>query len=398
MRILLVQPALNWEHRWCESPSVALLILGTLAKQRGHEVEIVHLDIDLPNPDRQWATFADILKECKPEVVGITCNTFQVNSARNVAREAKQYGAFVILGGPHACAWDGEAALVVQGQGENAWLEAIGEKACVNTIDDVPHLNYRLVDLDRFTGVSCVGASPSIAIMASRGCPFNCIFCNTPVFWGKKVQYRAPAWVLEEVAYLHRKYAVQEIFFQDDTFNLNHEWAMAIFDGICSRGLNKEMVFRITSRANEKLLTAEFLKAAAKAGVWNIFYGVESGSPEMLQTMKKGITVEEIRRAARMTHEAGIQLECSFVVGLPGETWATLRQTDALIREIKPSRYGWCHACPFPATELDRLVTAAGHKPALDYAQYTYGRQYVRTAGMTLEELGKFGGFTYMGG
>src|SRR3989304_4026615 len=100
-RIMLVQPGMNWGKRIPETPSRALLILGTLAKQRGHEVKIIHADLV---ENIHW----EIL-DFSPEIVGITCNTFQVKSARIIAETAKNSGARVIIGGPHAPVWDGVA-------------------------------------------------------------------------------------------------------------------------------------------------------------------------------------------------------------------------------------------------------------------------------------------------
>ena len=387
MRILLIQPEFNTGKRLPETPSRALLILGTLAKQRGHDVKIAHQDID--EIDWDW----------KPEIVGITVNTFQVKSARTLVRTAKNRGAKVIIGGPHAVVWDkkvdGNADKVVVGEGENAWLEFIGEKPIVNSMDDIPMPDYSLVDLDRFTGVEPVGALPSLAIMASRGCPYSCQFCNTPVFWGKKVKYTDPQHVVDEVELLHNQYGVDEIFFQDDTFNLNHKWAAEIFNGLIDRGLSKEMLFKIACRVNEKLLTKEFLDLAKRAGVWNIFYGIESGSQYMLDRMKKGVTTNEIRRAIAITKEVGIKTQCSFIVGLPGETLRTLAETDALIKEIQPSWYGWSYACPFPGTELDKEVTEKDYKYPQDYSEYCYGNVYCRTEMLNFGELKAFWGFSY---
>ena len=387
MRILLVQPESNWGKRLPETPSRALLILGTLAKQRGHDVKIVHADIDELG-----------LHKFKPDVVGITCNTFQVKSARLIAKEAKEYGAKVIIGGPHAIVWDGEADKVVIGEGENAFLEFIGEEPSIKSIDDIPIPDYSLVNLDLFCGIWPVGYFPSLAIMASRGCPFHCKFCNTPVLWGKKVRYRNPKSVVDEVELLHKQYGINEIFFQDDTFNLNHEWAFSIFNDIISRGLNKDMMFKIACRVNEKLFTEEFLDLARKAGVWNIFFGVESGSQKMLDRMGKGTTIAEIKRAVNMTTESDIQSQCSFIVGMPGESGITLQETRELIHEIcsqqqKHTRFGWVHACPFPDTEFDKEVTAKGHKKIIDYSEYGYGNVMVRTDTLGYSDLESFQGF-----
>jgi len=386
-RILLVQPEFNAGKRLPETPSRALLILGTLAKLKGHEVRIAHLDID--KIDWSW----------KPEIVGITVNTFQVKSARNLAKMAKNRNAKVIIGGPHAVVWDNKTDAnvdkIVIGEGENAWLEFIGAEASIKDINDIPVPDYSLVDMDRFSGIEPVGAMPSMAIMASRGCPYHCAFCNTPVFWGRKMRYRDPASVVEEVELMHHKYDVNEIFFQDDTMNLNHEWAFKIFNGLIERGLNEEMMFKINCRVNEKLLTAEFLELAKKAGVWNIFFGIESGSQYMLDRMRKGITVREIKRAVALTKEVGIKAQCSFIVGMPGESLKTIQETDDLIRTIKPSWYGWCHFCPFPGTEATTEAKEKGFLNGTDYADYCYGNVYARTEMLTVPELQSFRGFSY---
>lgn len=384
MKILLIQPELNWGKRIPETPSRALLILGTLAKQRGHDIKIVHADFT--DVDNELSLF-------KPDIVGITVNTFQVKNAMTIASKAHESGTKVIIGGPHASVWGGYADKVVVGEGENAFLEYIGEKPSIKSIDDIPIPDYSLVDLTHFCGVSPVGMMPSMAIMASRGCPFSCTFCNTPVFWGKEVRYRNPLSVVDEVELLHKQYGVNEIFFQDDTFNLNHKWAFAIFDIIIHRKLNREMMFKIDCRVNDKLLTFEFLDKAYKAGVWNIFYGIESGSQAILDRMKKGITIEEVKRAITMTNEAKIQSQCSFIIGMPGESMATLNETKNLINEMGATKYGWSHACPFPNTEFNKEVTLKGHKRDLPYSEYAYGKVIVRTDALSFEELEAFQGF-----
>lgn len=390
MRILLVQPKLNWAHPWAESPSLALLTLGTLAQNEGHIVKVLHLDIDDGN-------FPASLAKFKPDILGITCNTFQVKSARKITVEARQFNPDlkIVVGGPHAPVFDGEHDEIVIGEGENHWLELLGAKRRLNSLDDIPPLDYSQVKLDRFSGISPVGASPSMAIMASRGCPFECTFCNTPIFWGKHVRYRNPKAVIDEVEYLQRHYGVREIFFQDDTFNLNQDWAIEIFDRIISNGLGLEMCFKICCRVNEKLFTQKFLNKAKEAGVWNIFFGIESGSQFMLDKMKKGITTEEVERAIEMTNEVHIHSQCSFILGLPGETHGTINETIDFIHRIKPASVGYCYACPFPLTELDRLVTEKGHKKKMDYADYAYGLVMARTDALDFSDLESYGSMVY---
>jgi len=371
---------------------MALLILGTLAQNSGHEVRILHLDIDQ----------VDVLTACKlfqPDIVGLTVNTIQVKSGRITAKQVRHVSKDIkiVVGGPHASLWDGEADEVVVGEGENRWLEILGGGPAIKTIDDVPDVDYNLVDLDRFCGFPPGEVSLSAVIMGSRGCPFKCSFCNTPVFWGSKVRYRSPERMVGEVERLYIKHGGREVTFQDDTFNLNHAWAMEIFELILERGLQEKVIFRMTGRVNEELVTKEYLDLAKRAGVWFIFYGVESGSQAMLDRMEKGIAVDEIKRAIRMTKEAGILAYCSFVVGLPGESWDTLRETGDLIREICPSSYNWGYACPFPGTEFDKEVTRKGHKLEVDYGEYGYGKLMARTDALSFEDLASFKGFEVKG-
>ncbi len=391
MKILLVAPQFNQGRFVPETPSRALLILGTLARQRGHDVRVESLDLI------DYSGYGDILSEFKPDVLGVTSNTFQVKSARIAIKQAKELNKDlrVIVGGPHMPVWDKIAdETVVIGEGENKFLEFIGESPNINSIDDIPIPDYDLVNLDQYCGIAPIANPPAMAIMASRGCPFKCRFCNTPLFWGSKVKYRNPQLVVDEVEILHKRYGINEIFFQDDTFNLNHDWAFAIFNDIIKRGLNKEMLFKIDCRVNERLLTKDFLSLAYKAGVWNVFYGIESGSQIMLDRMHKAITVHEIKRAVQMTHDAGIKTQCSFIVGLPGETVKTLKETDELIHAINPTRYGWCFYCPFPGTEFEKEVTTSGHKLDIPFEDFGYGSVHCRTDELNYDELRAFKGFS----
>ena len=120
MRVLLIQPRANWLKNSCESPSIALLTLSAIAKQYGHQVKVFHMDIDP----------VDVAQEAKGvDIVGISTNTLQVKSARAVAKTVREANpdARIVVGGPHAIAWDGEADDVVVGEGENKWLKILGE-------------------------------------------------------------------------------------------------------------------------------------------------------------------------------------------------------------------------------------------------------------------------------
>jgi radical SAM superfamily enzyme YgiQ (UPF0313 family) len=388
MKILLLQPRLNWPREYCESPSIALLTLGAIAKNHGHEVKVKHLNIDTLSTE-----------DYQVDLVGITCNTFMVKSARQLVKDFREHSkAKIVLGGPHAIAWkpeiDGQVDHIVIGEGENQWEQILGHEPSFNgCIDDIPLPDYSLVDMQRFSGVGPVGAVPSTVLFGSRGCPGKCVFCNTPIFWGNKPRYRNPKSIVDQIAMLNKEYGMQEVFIQDDTFNANWPWAKEIFERIIARGLHKKMVFRIDCRSNEKMLSEDFLKLAAKAGVWNIFLGIESASQKMLDNMKKHITVEEYRRACKLIPEYGMKVQASFIIGLPGETWKTLEETQQFITETHPWVVGAGYATPFPGTEFDKYVTEHNQKLAVDYADYLYGAVLVRTDELSYDDLASFKGF-----
>ena len=217
----------------------------------------------------------------------------------------------------------------------------------------------------------------------------NCSFCSKSVF-GSRLQQRSPENIVEEIGLLYRYWGVREVHFGDDTFNANLGWAHRLLDLVVAKGYNKKLVFRVALRVNKKIINADLLRHLKEAGVWFIYYGVESGNQKMLDRMHKGITIEEVKRAFKMTHDFGIRTEAFFIVGLPGETVQTIQDSRDLYKEIKPWWGGFSKAMPFPDTALTREVTEKGHLLCGDYDQLNPSRMVVRTDEMTAEELDRW--------
>lgn len=406
MRILLVSPKYNHPRGFEEYPSGALVSLGTIARRLGHEVRCLHLEMgdDLM---RELFAFA-------PDIVGITATTVQVKSAKEVAQQAKWWSEWasrkvtVIAGGAHLSAVGREFFIscpgvdaICLGEGETAWTDILegkplGETTNIFTreggsngymasnLDEISNLpDLALFDLGQFCGAIPLGPKPSFFIMGSRGCPFECIFCQNA--WGKKVRYRSPERVMTEIKYLKAQ-GIKEIFFQDDNFNLNHDWAKEILSGIIACGLN-DIAYRLVFRCNEELVSSELLHLAREAGVWIIFYGVESLSQRMPDSMKKGLSVAEIERAVRLTKETGIRVQASFIIGLPGESRQTVRETVEALKKLSPDVYGYIPALPLPGTELRRLVKDQGHLVAEDYEDYMLGQIVLDTDDLSTDDI-----------
>ena len=388
MRILLVCPQENIPRTVEGYPSGALLLLGSTLLARGHDVAVVQMITDRVDLDG----VTERVREYKPDIVGVTMNTYQTRSAREVFRAVKRVsrGILVVTGGPHPSALGmqmyrdfTDVDAVVVGEGEETFTEIVEGSAlalirglCLPDGSTPPRPLRQdlgalpLTDLDliggreglsRYGGPYPRGTMPSMFVMASRGCFGRCKFCNTPVFWGRRVRTRPPLAVVAEIAWLHSRYGVREIYFQDDTFNANLKWAEAVLNAIVERGLNREITYRLSFRVNERLVTPGLLALAKSANVKLIFFGTESGNQGMLDAMGKDVRVGEIERAFRLTREAGIRTVTSFLIGNAGETRQSVCDSIALARRLKAYAVGFSMAIPFPGTVLREEARARGH-------------------------------------
>lgn len=415
--ILLISPRLNDQSIKYENyPSSALVLIGTMLYNRGYNVKILHMladSITLPELRKKLFTF-------KPKIVGITMNTLQTRSAKEISRIVKEVDkdTLVVVGGPHPSALKQKifnffphVDVSVVGEGEQTFLEIVEGKdlreikgICyredshvkVNTprplakdLDYIPLPRLELIDISRYRGFRDEYKwfpHPSMVVMGSRGCPFHCTYCSNAVF-GNTARFRKPELIIEEIRWLNEKYGIKGIYFLDDTFNLNKKWAKEVFNLIIDNKLNN-LVYKVSFRANEKLVDEELLQLAKDAGVKLIFYGVESGNQEMLDRMRKNLTLKEIKRAFELTHKIGLMTRASFIIGLPGETKDTIRDSLKLIKEIKSEYAGCGFAVPFPGTEFESEVLKKGHLLVTDYDEFIfYDRCFTRTDSLTSEDL-----------
>lgn len=377
-RVLLVNPDIPMKRYLTQVelfPNGALLLLGTILKNEGHTVRIIHMMSDRVD----LARLEETVKSFRPEIVGITSVTFQSRTLRETSKAVKRGNdrAKVVAGGPHISALISidhpvsedypDIDYFVRGEGDYALSDIIEREPTSNIIvaesmSDLvtPPIDLDLIDIKKFTGAYPPGPRPEMFVMGSRGCPFGCTFCSRSVF-GRNIRYREPSAVVDDAERLARDWNIKEVFFHDDTFNLNREWTEEVLHLIIARQLNKKLCFRTPCRVDRNLVDSDLLKLMKEAGFWLIFYGVESGSQTMLNRMHKDTTIDEITRAFRLTNEAGIKTEASFIIGLPGETNETIKSSIELWNEIKPDWCSFTRAVPFPGTELYQEAKRSGH-------------------------------------
>ena len=413
-RILLVSPARNYPLGTGQYPSGALLLLGAILMREGNIVKVVHMAADRV----AVADFVALLTDFGPDIVGFTASTYQTRHTRILSSIVKKFNKDImtVAGGLHPSALKSEflktfpdVDVVVYGEGEHA-IVALSKGVPLSGIrgicyrdgdvvtnppepmlspaelDTLPMPDKTLVNFKQYSGLFPVGRRPCMFLMSSRGCPFNCRFCSKSIY-GNTLRLRSPDNVMEEIEVLHGHWGVREIHLSDDTFNANLDWAHGLLDKIINKGYNKKLIFRVALRVNEKILNAELLKHLKAAGVWFIYYGVENGNQGMLDRMGKGITVAEIKRAFKLTCEVGINTEAFFIIGMPGETVGTVKDSYNLYREIRPWWGGFSKAVPFPGTLFTQEVKAKGHLLCDNYDDFNPSDMMVRTDTMSADEL-----------
>jgi len=187
-------------------------------------------------------------------------------------------------------------------------------------------------------------------IQTARGCPSQCVFCLTPEISGKRVRFRSPQNVLEEMIECYEQFGIRNFFFKADTFTINPEWVKEMCELIIQSKLYGKIQFTANSRVRP--LKKETLELMKKAGCFLIAFGFESGSDEMLQKMRKGATVEENRQAARWCKEVGLPFWGYFVIGFPWETKEDILLTKKLVLETDPDFIEVTIALPFYGTPM----------------------------------------------
>jgi anaerobic magnesium-protoporphyrin IX monomethyl ester cyclase len=390
MKVLLILPPKieqgeKSKHLFSNLGSVlplGLAYIGAVLEKAGHSVKV--LDYQLPE-----VTNEALIGELKSgyDAVGISITTLTSYSGYNIAKMIKENSpkTVVIAGGPHTIAL-GEAVIdeckdvdyFVYGEGEMTIVEllaAIGSgidpksvngigfmskegkvvtkpREMIEKLDDLPLPAYHLFDVQSYRPVAGMFKRlPFANIMTSRGCPFNCAFCNKLV-WGYKMRMRSPKNIIEEVKLLREKYGVREIAFFDDTFTMDKNRVIELCNLL--RESAPGLIWKCSTRVDS--ISPELLKQMKAAGCYSIGFGLESGNQDMLNRINKGITLEQSRSAIKMAKKAGLETRAYFMLNLPGDTKETTEQTIKFSRELDPDFVDFEITHPYPNTNLWKSI------------------------------------------
>jgi radical SAM superfamily enzyme YgiQ (UPF0313 family) len=367
-------------------PPMGLLYIASYASKMHRnrfQIEILDAQVEKMN----YKQIKQYLADNKPDVVGISCMTFLLIDALKVARTAKEVNPqiHVIMGGTHPSIYPEEMLsqpeidTVVKGEGEYAFSEFLAAFISGKDYAGIKGLGYKengknilnpsrefIRDLDRlpfpdrdflpykkYYNVLGKGREVMTGLLTSRGCPFNCIFC-TPKD-GKICRMRSPENVVQEIEECYAK-GITDFDIIDDTFIINKKRTIAIADLIIKRGLKITM----DVRARVDTVNQEVLDKIAQAGCTRIRFGVESGDPEILKNLRKGITIEQAREAYKMAKKAGLITFAYFMLGSPGETEKEIMSSIKLAKELNPDFVQFLITTPFPSTDLYDLGREKG--------------------------------------
>jgi radical SAM superfamily enzyme YgiQ (UPF0313 family) len=412
MRVLLVNP--YYPITEIPSPPLGLAFLAGALEQAGVEVRVLDLVV-FPHTRKR---IDEALGDFVPDLVGVTSVTMTFYDAVRVLEDVRRFAPDVptVMGGPHVTFAARESLeavpsldAVVLGEGEETLVALARAIDAGRSWEHIPGLVYRdgqtvrataprtrlsdlnalarparhLLPMGRYHALGLV-----VGMTTSRGCPERCIFCVGRKMGGPGVRFRDPAEVADEFGEL-AGLGFHQINVVDDQFTTKREHCLAVCQEIIDRGIKSSW----TSFARVDTVSPEIFQKMHEAGCIMISFGVESANAEILKTIRKRITVDQVRRAVTLCGEAGIAPQVSFILGLPGETPETIEESANLARELHQLGVspGFHLLAPFPGTEVRERAEALGIKILTnDWSAYHANRAVVETPTVSRQRTDDF--------
>jgi radical SAM superfamily enzyme YgiQ (UPF0313 family) len=223
----------------------------------------------------------------------------------------------------------------------------------VSSLDDLPMPMHELLPLDKYRMPLIKG--PFTFIVTSRGCPAGCTFCIKHVSYQYSTRVRSPELLVEEMRRL-KELGIHNIHMYADLFTVNRDQVVEL----CQMMIDEEINIKWTCNSRVDFVDEEMLNLMGKAGCWYISWGIESGNEQILRQAHKGAYPDKAKRALDWAKKAGIKNWGYFIIGLPGETEQTIRQTIEFSKEL-PLDIALFHvAAPYPGTPFFYEVVEKG--------------------------------------
>lgn len=372
MKILLVQPPPRKKrHESIITPPLGLCYLAGMLEKRKYDVEI----LDAFALQLSWSDFEKKVKESRADLIGIGGMTPVIDTTYKAVKICRKYCGYLVAGGVHTTVFIKEIFkqmpdidLAVYGEGEATFLEAVENlnnnksnkgvegtadrdkinppRKLIEDLDTIPFPTRHLLSNSLYRYI--LSKSDMVTTMVtSRGCPYQCAFCDKSIF-GSRYRMRSADNVVEEIEEIVSKLGNVSIIFYDDFFTANKERVIKICQGILDKGLKVD--WKCESRVDKA--DKEMLSWMKKAGCSMIAYGVESGNQAGLDYLKKNITAEQVKNAFNLTKRADIKTTAYFMLGIPVETYDDEVGTINFAKEIGADYAQFSILSPFPGTKI----------------------------------------------
>ncbi|MHA1679649.1 MAG: B12-binding domain-containing radical SAM protein [Promethearchaeota archaeon] len=384
--ILLVRPRINLNTFSMPNPPLGLGYLSSYMKRAGFRVFIVDMTIKNVSMD----TLIAFIEKNRPLLVGISALTAYYNGLRDLSIQIKSRvkQVTVVLGGVHVSSIpevsldETNADFIVENEGEETLLdlaEALargeesfseikglwyrapdgtpvhtGERPLLDDINSIPFPDWEQIKpslYPPFPHGFFYKHSGYAPIFSSRGCPFSCHYCASCNFWRRKIRFRTPENVVDEIQFLHDRYGVREIHFWDDNLTLKRSHIEGICKEIMRRNLH-HMHFSTPNGVRVDTLDEKLLKLMRAAGFYHLTFSVESGSSTVLKKSGKFTNLKLIARNAFIAKRLGFDLESFFLIGLPADTVESIKKTIKFAKSVPFDRRNFFLVTPLPGSRL----------------------------------------------
>jgi len=409
MRVAIIASPYPLEE--APAPPLGITYVAAAFEAAGCEVKILDYIVSRYTPEKLAAE----LEAFKPDFVGAGSVTLNFPRAASIVEDAKKCwpSAVTAMGGPHV-SFDVEDTLrkypgidvIFVGESEatipefvsvlrdrSAWhhvrglafrengrIVRTGPREHIQDLDSLPLPARHLLPVSRYLALGF-----PVSIITSRGCPYPCIFCQGRRMVGSKPRYRSPVKVVDEVEEI-LSYGFPRINFADDLFLSNQEHARSV----CREILRRKLQFGWSAFSRVNTVDRETFRLMREAGCDAVSFGMESGNQEMLKRLRKGITLEQGRRAVAICKEVGILPHASFMAGLPGETLETLQDSQRFAESLDII-YGYHILAPFPGTTIREEVDKYDLEILTsDWSLYDANRSVVRTSHLSAQDIERF--------
>ena len=413
MDVLLVNAPLKKRSKHARfNPPLGLAYIASVLIDNGYDVSAIDFNISGFNPVR----LKQILEREAPCIIGISTHTKTYSNGLRIAEIAKQLNpeVIVVFGGPHATVMyeevvgEGSVDVVVRGEGEYTMLELVDcfirnkgslaevkgiaykEDGIVKTTPERPFIENpdKLPFPARQLFPLYLYQSPGTVLMSRGGCPFNCRFCAVNNIWKGGRRFRSPENVVKEILYIFNNFQPDEIIFVDDTFTLNREQVIRL----CSllKQISKSFPWHWLCATRVDLIDRELLQKMYEAGCSSITFGVEAGSQEILDSICKGITLEQVRNAVAMTIDIGMETNCAFMFPHPGDTEETIVVQKRFMKELlnMGAKVNINATVPYPGTYYYEHADELGINFLVDsWDEYEDGRLMITTRHLSERKL-----------